>query len=80
MISLMECLACDKRRAKEFEKTWDYMFEKYEGIVKTTEKAVKLLTEAREEIQNCHGRDTELTEKIAELLDAMDGEKEGENE
>ena len=32
-------------------------------------KAIELLENAREEIQNCYGRDTELTEEISEFLE-----------
>jgi len=33
------------------------------------EKAMKLLEEAREEIQNLHGRDTDLTDRITDFLE-----------
>lgn len=33
------------------------------------EKAIKLLEEAREEIENCYGRDTDLTDRISDFLE-----------
>ena len=35
-------------------------------------RAVELLEKANEEIQNCYGRDTELTEEIYEFLEVAE--------
>lgn len=37
-------------------------------IDKEFKKAIELLEKLREEIQNCYGKDTELTEEISELI------------
>ena len=33
------------------------------------EEVIELLESAREDLQNCYGRDTELTERITEFLE-----------
>ena len=33
------------------------------------EEAIKLLEEAREDLQNCYNRDTNLTERITDFLE-----------
>lgn len=33
------------------------------------EKAMELLEDAREEIQNCYGKDTDLTDRITDFLE-----------
>jgi len=37
-------------------------------VKEALEKAMKLLEEAREELQNCYGRETDLTERITDFL------------
>lgn len=36
---------------------------------KALEEAMKLLEEAREDLQNCYGRDTDLTDRITDFLE-----------
>ena len=36
---------------------------------KALEEAMKLLEEAREDLQNCYSRDTDLTERITQFLE-----------
>lgn len=44
------------------------------------EKALNLLEKAREEIQNCYGKDTELTKEISECLESAEGLEEERRE
>lgn len=60
---VMEVTLCMKAsRDKDF---------KYPKVLKALDKSIKsikLLEKAVEELENCYGRDTELTEEIRELL------------
>jgi len=38
-------------------------------VKKALEVAIKLLEEVREELQNCYGRDTDLTDRISDFLE-----------